>query len=313
MPTLSRKLKEAAKGFWRFALEQGQKLGVSITPHHFYSDIPDFRELRRESHWKRPYSFHGVQGADMPSQLAFVRDCCTPFLDRLRQGGIHAHACAENGEPGYGPAEAAFLYAFIRRHKPARIVQVGSGVSTAVIRLAAKDENYSPTITCVDPYPTPYQVRMNDAGHIRLVAEKAQVVDLSVLTDMGESGFFFVDSTHTLRPGSEVTRMILEVLPRLPKSTWVHFHDIWWPYDYRPNILSDALFFWHETVLLAAFMSCNPRYAIQASLNMLHTASPATRDELRGLLVDYRPASTEAGLATSEGDYPSSVILRAVN
>jgi hypothetical protein len=102
--------------------------------------------------------------------------------ERLRRGGIYEYACKENGEPGYGPIEAEFLFAFITAKRPNRIVQVGCGVSTAVILLAARDANYTPQVICVDPFPTGYLTRTAGNKLIQLIQKPAQEVDLTVLT-----------------------------------------------------------------------------------------------------------------------------------
>jgi len=64
---------------------------------------------------------------------------------------------------------------------------------------------------------------------------------------------FFVDSTHTLGPAGEATRIILEFLPRLRKDVLIHFHDIVFPYDYTPDILDGAMFFPHESACSTRF------------------------------------------------------------
>jgi len=106
--------------------------------------MPEIRELQRSQSWKRPSTMTGVAGADIESQMSFLRGCCLPLLpERLRLGGIYEYACQENGKPGYGPVEAEFLFCFITTRRPSRIVQVGCGVSTAVILLAAKEADYT--------------------------------------------------------------------------------------------------------------------------------------------------------------------------
>ncbi len=305
---LARTAKDAVKRLWASGFEVGQRLGVNVTPNHFYSDIPDLRELKSEASWRRPLSMAGVAGTDLGAQMAFVRDCCDPFAEQLSRRDIHARACAVNGVGGYGPGEAAMLYAFVRRHRPARVVQIGCGVSTAVIENAAREEGYTPQIVCVEPYPSPYLQQAAAAGRIRLIAQKAQHTDQGELADVGEGGLLFVDSTHTLRPGGEVTRIVLEAMPRLPGRSWVHFHDITFPYDYTPRLLRDhELFFWHETVLLQAFLCGNARFEIAASLSMLNHADAAA---LAGALRDFSPARLEDGLIASEGNYASSIFLR---
>ena len=116
-----------------------------------------------------------------------------------------------------------------------------------------------------------------------------------------------IESTN---PGSEVNRVILEVLPRLKPGDWAHFHDIYFPYDYQRGLLSDDLFFCNESVLLQAFLSNNPRYSIRASLSMLHYARP---DELQAALPNYDPAGNDHGLKGSDGHFPASSYLQVIS
>jgi hypothetical protein len=114
-----------------------------------------------------------------------------------------------------------------------------------------------------------------------------------------------------VKPGSEVVRIVLEVLPRLKPGTFVHFHDMYLPYAYQRGILRDELFFSAESPFLQAFLVQNERWRITASLSMLHYACP---DELRALLPQYRPAANDQGLAVNadpSGHFPTAVYLLA--
>ncbi len=249
---MRRRLKTLGKRGLRQLFELGQRVGVDVLPRHFYSQIPDIRELRREGAWKSPYSMFGVAGAEVDSQFELLESCCTSeILSRLRRGDIYRDACLANGEAGFGSVDADFLFGFIQSIRPRRIVQIGCGVSTAVILGAARElietVDYHPEILCIEPYPTEFLKNAERTGAIRLIGEMAQTVSLETLTDLGERGFLFVDSTHAVRPGSEVNRLILEVLPRLNPGSWVHFHDIYFPYDYQRGLLTDELFFSNES------------------------------------------------------------------
>ena len=304
-----RKLREQLKSGLHGLFVLGQRFGWDILPRHFYSAIPEIRELQRSESWRRPSSMTGVAGADIESQMSFLGACCLPPLpERLRRGGIHEHACQENGEPGYGPVEADFLFCFISTRRPKRIVQVGCGVSTAVILLAAKEAGYTPQVICIDPFPTGYLTRTAENGLIELIAKPAHDVDLKVLTALDAGDLLFIDSTHAMRPGSEVNRIVLEVLPRLPSGSFAHFHDIYFPYDYQSTVLT-SLFFAGESTLLHAFLIDNQRYSIAVSLSMLHHTCP---QQMQSLLPNYRPAVMHHGLhAMSEvsGHFPSATYL----
>lgn len=307
MASLTRRLKTAGKQALHGLFALGQGLGVNILPRHFYSQIPDLAAMKHDRSWRAPMSMAGVAGADIAGQVAFLEHCAPASAAPGRD--IHAEAIASNGsDGGYGPIEAAFLYAFVRTWKPARVVQVGCGVSTAVILAAGADAGYRPEVVCIDPYPTGYLSRESAAGRIRLEATPAQTADLALLTDLKAGDLLFIDSTHAVKPGSEVNRIVLEVLPRLAAGVFVHFHDIYFPYDYPRRLLTEDLFFHSESTLVHAYLAGNPRCRIEAALSMLHYAAPQA---LAGRFSQYRPQANDDGLAGSDGlHFPSALWLR---
>ncbi|MEX2142613.1 MAG: class I SAM-dependent methyltransferase [Pirellulales bacterium] len=308
--SIRRRIKNASKKALRGLFELGQRVGFDALPRHFYSEIPDIRQLKSSMEWRAPYSMIGVAGADIQSQLDFVQECCpAETIAAIRRRNIHEAASRSNGEEGFGVIEADFLYAFVAAKQPRQIFQIGCGVSTAVCLLAAQDVGYTPEIICVEPYPTDYLLREAEQGRITLVPQRAQSLDLHAIEALDDDLLFFIDSSHTLGPAGEVTRIILEMLPRLKAGAWVHFHDIWFPYDYSRDILNGALFFWHETALLHGFLTHNNRFRLAASLSMLHYACPQS---LAQFLPNYQPAKSIDGLSAGAGHYPCSAYLKVV-
>jgi predicted O-methyltransferase YrrM len=305
--TLKRRLKNQTKRLLRSLFEAGQRLNLDILPRHFYSEIPDIRALKNTTHWRAARSMFGVRG-DLDAQVNWVDQCTRNYRGSIRHFSIHQAAVQMNGaDEGYGAVEADFLYCFVRAHRPSRIIQIGCGVSTAVCLLAAKDEGYNPRITCIEPYPTEFLKRESAGGRIELIAKKVQDLDVGFADSLRAGDLFFVDSSHTLAPAGEVNLLILEVLPRIAAGVLVHFHDIYFPFDYGIDTLSSALFFNHETALLYAFLVMNDQYEIAASLSMLHHKR---LDHLRGFFPDMQPQEFDEGLAKAAGHYPSSIFLR---
>ena len=192
----------------------GQRAGVDVLPRHFYSQVPDVHELRQTTAWRRPRRMDSVRGHQLKQQIQFAeRICQRDYVQHAIAEQVYERACADNGEPGYGPIEALFLYAFIRSARPQRIVQAGAGVSTAVILMAARDAEYRSELRCVDPFPTEYLQREAAGGHIQLVARPAQDVIAEQAASLRAGDLLFVNSTHTVKPGSEVNVIVLDVLP----------------------------------------------------------------------------------------------------
>lgn len=311
MPNIRSAITSRLPGFLRGILEFGQRFGVNISPNHFYSEIPDFRHLRKTDYWRKPMTMCGILGTDVQQQVKVTRKCTEPYLDVLKSRNIHAEASQLNGETGFGRNECDLFYCFMRCYKPAKVIQVGCGVSTAVATLAAADEaEYSPEIVCVEPYPSSYLKQLDREGKITLIPEMAQTVDLETLADLDPGDLLFVDSTHTLKPGSEVPILIGEILPRLVPGTFAHFHDIAFPYNYNPFILGNRLFYHRETTMLYAFMVNNPKITIELCMSMMQFGD---LDGMKQALPNFNPGEHDRGVMTSAGDFPESIYLRIIN
>jgi predicted O-methyltransferase YrrM len=307
-----RTLKTVAKRWWQRAFRVLQRLGINVVPEHFYSGIPNIADLERRADWRKPRSMHGIAVNDSGRQISLLEEMLSPHFDVLRRRSVLEDSIVGGGaDGGYGEIEADVLFAFVATNRPKRVVQVGCGVSTAIMLRAAKQASYKPEIVCVEPYPSSYLVDADKKDLIRLVDKPAQIVELSCLTDLAAGDLLFIDSTHAVKPGSEVNYLVHEVLPRLASGVWVHFHDIYFPYDYGRHALSDDLFFAQESALLYAFLAGNPGYRVEISLSLVHYSCP---EELRRLIPKYEPDRQVDGLSTGTvGHFPSSIWLRVVD
>jgi hypothetical protein len=254
---------------------------------------------------------HGILQRDLDAQVALIDAWVSPHAEVLQTRSVHRDAFVGGGaDGGYGEIEAEVLFGFVATNKPRRITQVGCGVSTAICLSAAERAGYKPDIVCLEPYPSSYLKDAANKGAIRLIGQPAQTIDYDVIADLDDGDLLFIDSTHAVKPGSEVNYLIHEVLPRLKPGVWVHFHDIYFPYDYTRDALDGDMLFPQESSLLYAFLVGNSRFKVEASLSMIHYSRP---DALRRLIPKYRPAPQTDGLrAGPEGHFPSAAWLRVV-
>jgi hypothetical protein len=88
----------------------------------------------------------------------------------------------------------------------------------------------------------------------------------------------------------------------------VHFHDIYFPYDYARDTLDGDMLFPQESGLLYAFLAGNPRFRIEASLSMIHYARP---DELKRLDTEVRAERQRRRSCAPRGGrhFPSAVLV----
>ena len=124
--------------------------------------------------------------------------------------------------------DGAAAYAMVRRHRPARIVEVGSGHSTRFLERAVADGALSTRVTAIDPRP-----RASLEGlPIEMLRTTVQAAGRAPFENLRTGDFLFVDSSHKRHPGSDVAFLFEQVLPALPGGVFVHFHDIFLPGGY---------------------------------------------------------------------------------
>jgi hypothetical protein len=103
-----------------------------------------------------------------------------------------------------------------------------------------------------------------EAG-VAISAVAAQDVPLEVFTQLERGDVLFVDTTHTVKAGSDVNRIVLDILPRLAPGVLVHIHDIFLPYEYPKAWLTSKRRFWSEQYLVQAFLTLNDQWAVRCA------------------------------------------------
>ena len=129
--------------------------------------------------------------------------------------------------------DACAAYAIVRRERPGQIIEIGSGHSTRFLARAVADGRLPTRITCIDPAPRAEIARLNIV-HIRAILAQA---DPLLFGTLEPGDILFVDSSHIAMPGTDVDRIVLDLLPRLKPGVLVHFHDIFLP-DAYPQALA---------------------------------------------------------------------------
>ena len=113
----------------------------------------------------------------------------------------------------------------VRWLEPKRIIEVGSGFSTAKLLDTAELFLPSLELTCVEPNPERLRALIEPDDRVDIIAAPVQEVPLEKLTSLEDGDVLFIDSTHVAKAGSDVRWLYLHVLPRLASGVVVHIHD----------------------------------------------------------------------------------------
>ena len=283
-------------------------IGIHVLPKHYYTPVPDRRWLlRHRSAWMGRVPLQ-IPGWDLDKHLAWLETTCSPYYQEVK--GLDVFESLKEYGEGFGAIESQVLHCFIRAMKPRRIVEIGSGVSTACMLHAVSmngGTKFGTEITCIEPYPKPAFRRLSPITHIQ---ELCQSVPESVFTTLDRGDLLFIDSTHSVKTGSDVVHLYLKVVPLLRPGVFIHIHDMNLPYAYFRDELENY-FGWQETALVIAWLTHNPKLQVLASLSALQYDRP---NELKSILTDYQPQANVEGLRPSPsapGHFPSSLWLQS--
>ena len=147
--------------------------------------------------------------------------------------------------------DAMTLYGIVASRRPRRITEVGSGNSTKFAARAIRDHRLETTIVSIDPRPRAEIDQLCD----RIVRSRAEKVDLAQFDDLAAGDILFIDSSHRVYTGSDVTMLFLDVVPRLRPGVILHIHDVFLPWDYPAQWTSR---YYSEQYLLASLLLAQP-------------------------------------------------------
>lgn len=243
-------------------------------PGHYYSPIisVDDVQKRADDIWKGA-SVNKIEGIDLnvEEQLTLVKSFESyyseiPFTEYKEQ---NLRYYFNNDQ--YRHTDAIILYSVIRHFKPKRIIEVGSGFSTAVILDTKQLFLNNLELTCIEPYPERLFSLMSeeDRKKCKVFIEKLQNIDLVQFEKLEKDDILFIDSSHISKTGSDVNFVLFDILPRLQSGVLIHFHDIFYPFEYPKSWVLGGRN-WNEDYLLRAFLLYNTSFKVKLFVDFLH-------------------------------------------
>src|SRR4030042_2699425 len=236
-------------------------------PGHFYSPIPAIEEVKQREEEIFNRILGEIPGIDLNVEdqievlnkfKKYYRE--QPFGLRKREG---LRFYFEN--PSYSHSDAIILYCMIRHLQPKKIIEVGSGYSSCII-LDTNELFFGDSISCtfIEPYPQLLLSLIKDTDKINkeVIQKNLQDVNLDKFSELSAGDIFFIDFTHVSKINSDVNYIFFKILPCLKCGVSIHFHDIFYPFEYPKEWVYEGLA-WNEANLLKAFLQYNNAFKIQ--------------------------------------------------
>lgn len=290
MPNIAATVRRRASDFRRrHALEEyyalrrlARRLGYHLVNANYYSPIPDLDSLPADV-WSEAAEMPGVAW-DIEAQARFVSEELATLM---------AEFAAPADPPGtatgfylrndfFSGLDAEILYAMVRWARPRRVLELGAGFSTLVIASAAarnRAEGAEVRHDVFDPFPSPVLAPVRAV--IDLHPTPATAVPLSRFLELEAGDILFIDTTHTVKPGSDVIHLLLGALPQVAPGVVIHIHDFYRPFEYPRALMEVFGAYWQEHYLVQAFLCLNGDFDV---LCANHALLRCRADDVKGWL-----------------------------
>lgn len=264
-------------------------------PGHFYSPIIDKQEIvkRKKQFWpdELPSEISGIH-LNLSQQFEWINILNAyypeiPYVEQPTEGKRYYY---ENEYYSY--TDAITLYSFFKKLNPKKVIEIGSGFSSAAMLDARDQLQYNTQFTFIDPYPERLRSVLftSDIHNTHIISKQIQDIPLEFFDSLEVNDILFIDSSHVMKTGSDVHQNLFAIIPRLKSGVYIHFHDIFYPFEYPTNWIMNGTN-WNELYALRAFLMYNEFYSMQFFSHYLHTMheskfeqAPKTRKNYGGNL-----------------------------
>jgi len=250
LKTLTRKL-----GFYR----------LSFPPGHYSSPIPDFQDVLNRSD-EIFNSESEIQCIDLneKKQLSLIHDLQVyfkifPYEPQEKTGYRYYY-----NNRMFQQTDGLILFSIILHFKPQRIIEIGSGFSSAII-LDINEHFISKKmqISFIEPFTDRLfsLLQKTDFDNVEIINKRIQQVPLNKYDDLTDGDILFLDTSHILKTGSDTSFWLFNILPRLKKGVIIHIHDIFYPFEYPKEWIIQQKCY-NELYFIRAFLMNNDSYEI---------------------------------------------------
>lgn len=281
---------------------------------HYYSVIPSVQDIEKRF-YNDKYNLNDLRGIDINCnrQLELLNEYkllseSSPFYSDIKKDRFFI----DNDTFSYD--DAPILHYFMRSIKPKRIIEVGSGKSSALM-LDTNDSYFNNSIEFIfidiDTKNLKSILKDKDYKNVQIIESPVQEVDIEIFSKLDENDLLFIDSSHVSKLGSDLHSIIFNILPSLNSGVFIHFHDIRFPFDYSEGLARRSVF-WNEAYILRAFLQFNSQFKVHFWLNYLLNCELIKENGVTEFLPLKEWADRFNGGVQNYSDAGGSIYLRKV-
>ena len=228
---------------------------LHVPPGHYYSPIPSGKEFEEAT---EKLIFAKPVGVDLneDQQILLMNNFVEKYseISERLEGPKRAFSLGNSWFFGSDAITTAFMVSWI---KPERVIEIGSGHSTALLHDLKVDSPAHPfELLSIDPNIERAQSLL---PNFRFIQKRVQDLPIDFFGVLMKNDILFIDSSHVLKTSSDVLFLFSEVFPALNSGVYIHIHDIFYPFVYPDSWLKGRVGFNETYALRLILQSTNFR------------------------------------------------------
>jgi hypothetical protein len=272
-----------------------RKLGfyrLAFPPGHYASPIPDTEEALQALQ-QTPNLLVKDINLQSSKQLLLLREFesyikTIPF----NENADHSRFRYYFNNTMFQRMDGTILYAMLNHLKPKKFYEVGSGFSSGLVLDMKEMFKLDLKLTFIEPYPDRLESILKETDRLTTIIykNKIQEIDVSVFEELNENDILFLDTSHIVKTGNDVTYWLFNILPVLKPGVIIHIHDIFWPFEYSKEWIENQKCY-NEIYFIRAFLMNNNDYEILFFNSYVQNEFKSTLIEIDPNLIDNSGAS----------------------
>lgn len=257
--------------FRRFVQSEEYREKASVVayhpPGHYYSPTVNPNQVKDRGWVKRDLNPLNISGIDLDVEMMrnWWRDnasviAATSFPDE--DDGEHRYFARNDIYP---IGDASILRTMMLSENPKRIIEIGSGFSSACALDTIEEYELSTILVLIEPYAQRLRERLRarDDARVVVIEKPVQEVELDLFSKLEPGDIVFIDSTHVMKTGSDVNYELFSIMPTIPRGVRVHFHDMHFPFEYPDEWIFNKNYSWNEVYAVRAFLMYNEKFKVE--------------------------------------------------
>lgn len=246
---------------------------ASYPPGHYYSPIINKNEIieREKQIWDSTKNVDEID-FNVNTQLELINKFAAYYHDLPFEDLPNVKYRYYYNNDFYLFTDAIILYSFLRHFRPSNVIEIGSGFSSALmLDVNNLFLNNTTHLTFIEPFTERLNglLRNDDKNSAVIIEKFIQDVDIEIFKKLLKDDILFVDSTHVSKTGSDLNCILFDILPLLSSGVIIHFHDIFFNFEYPKDWVLGGRN-WNEDYLLRAFLMNNNKYEILFFNDFMH-------------------------------------------